>query len=163
MRNERKKQIMTLSILLVAVLVISVGFAAFSTTLKINTNAIVNPNASDFKVVFSSSENALETNPVKASPENMGEDATIENTSVPTISGIVANTKFPGDTVTYTFYVRNEGEYEAFLNSISIKEKSCTPGKGTSFSLITDACNSITTTVSVGNITTTETLTNITG
>ena len=163
MRSERKKQIMTLSILLVSVLVISVGFAAFSATLKIKPNAMVNPDASDFKVVFSSSANTLETNSVPASPENMGEPATIDNTTVPTISGIEAKTKFPGDTVTYIFYVRNEGGYEAFLNSITFRGKSCIPEEGTSLTMVDSACNSITTTVSVGSVTTTETKTNITG
>ena len=140
MRSERKKQIMTLTIFLVSVLVISVGFAAFSSTLKIKTKATVTPNSSDFKVMFSSSENTLETNPGKASPEGMGGDATIDNTLTPTISGLSASFTSPGDTVTYTFYVRNEGQYEAFLNSISFRGKNCTPGEGADVTMLDNAC-----------------------
>ena len=163
MRNEIKKQLMTLSILLAAILITSIGFAAFSSTLRIKTKTTVTPNSSDFKVVFSSSENSLETNPVKANPETLGDDAIIDNTTQPTISGL--NTYFtnPGDSVTYTFFVRNEGEYEAFLNSISFRRKTCTPEEGTNAEMVIDACNAITTTVNVGSITTAETLTDITG
>ena len=163
MRSERKKQVMTLSILVVAVLVISIGFAAFSARLRVNSSATVTPNASDFKVVFSSSENAFEINPVKASPSNMGDDATITNTPVPTISGLMAKTSAPGDSVTYTFYVRNEGKFEAFLNSVSYGGKICAPGDGTNVEMANKACDSINATVSVGSVTTSETKTDITG
>lgn len=163
MRSERKKQVITLSILLASVLVISVGFAVLSSTLKIKSNATVNPNSTDFKVVLSSNPNTLETNRVKASPEDMGSDATIDNTSIPTISGLVAKTRIPGDSVTYTFYVRNEGHYEAFLNSITYSDKICMPASETSVELMNDACDSIKAIVNVGSITTTETQTNITG
>lgn len=163
MRSERKKQIMTLSILAVAVLVISVGFAAFSSTLNIKSGASISSNASNFKVFFSSSESSLETNAIKASPSDMGEDATIDNTTVPTIRGLVAKTKFPGDSVTYTFYVRNEGQYEAFLNSITFRDKVCIPGPDATVEFVNNACDSIKTIVSVGSVTTSETKTDIKG
>ena len=163
MRSERRKQMTTLSILLVAILVISVGFAAFSATLKINSKMTVNPDNTYFKVKFSSNANTLETNAIKASPENKGSDATIDNTSVPTISGISANFTVPGDTATYTFYVRNEGRYEAFLNSITLKDKNCIEAEGTNSELAQHICDSITMSLSVGNITTSETMLDITG
>ena len=163
MRNDRKKKIMTLSILVAAVLLVSIGFAVFSATLKISSGMMVNPDESDFKVVFSSSENTLETNPVKANPASLGDDATINNTIAPTISGLTAYFTSPGDTVTYTFFVRNEGEYEAFLNSISFRGKNCIAGEGASELMVMNACNAIITTVSVGNITTTTTKRDITG
>lgn len=163
MKSERKKRTITLSILIITVLAISVGFAAYSATLKINSSMIVNPDNSRFKVLFSSSANALETNAVKANPSNMGDDATIDNTTVPTIEGLTAKFTQPGESVTYTFYVRNEGGYVSYLNSISFRGIKCIPGEGTSDALANRACNSITTTISVGNITTNETITDITG
>lgn len=163
MKSERKKRTITLSILLVAVLAISVGFAAYSATLKINSSMIVNPDDSRFKVLFSSSDNSLETNAVKASPETMGSDATIDNTTVPTISNLTAKFTKPGDSVTYTFYVRNEGGYVAHLNSISFVGKKCIAEEGTSDALAIRACTSITATISVGDVTTTSTKTDITG
>ena len=163
MRSERKKQVITLSILVVTVLAISIGFAAFSSTLKVNSGATVTPNPSNFKVVFSSNENKLETNEIKASPEGMGEDAIIDNTTVPTISGLIAKTRIPGDSATYTFYVRNEGQYEAFLNSITFRGKICIPQTGTNAEMANNACDSITAIVNVGSITTSETIIDITG
>lgn len=163
MRSGRRKQIMTLSILLVAVLVISVGFAAFSTTLKINTNAIVNPDASDFKVVFSSSANTLETNPVNPNPSNLGEAAIIDNTTIPTISGISVNFEKPGDSATYTFYVRNEGQYVAFLNSITIRDKTCIAEEGTSDEQANYTCDNIMATIGFASGATSGTWIDITG
>jgi hypothetical protein len=93
----------------------------------------------------------------------LGDPATIENGAVPTISGLNAKFTKPGDSVSYVFYVRNEGGYKAYLNSISFGGKKCTPAEGTSFEMVNNACNAITTTVSVGNIQTSETKTNITG
>ena len=53
MTNTRKKQMKTLGILLVAVIGLTVGFAAFSSSLNIKTRLSVNPNNGTFLVKFS--------------------------------------------------------------------------------------------------------------
>ena len=55
---------MTFSILAVAVLALSVGFAAFSNTLTIQSQASVAPDANTFKVVFSNKSDSEDTNDV---------------------------------------------------------------------------------------------------
>ena len=45
------------------------------------------------------------------------EDATIDNSGDPTITGLKANFTEPGQKVEYVFYSHNAGEYDAFLNS----------------------------------------------
>ena len=157
MKSERRKQVITLSILAVAVLTLSIGFAAFSSVLNIKSEATVNPDASTFGVVFSSSSSALETNAVAANPSNLGESATIVNDGNPTISGLNAKFTSPGQSVTYTFYARNVGEYKAYLNAIMFKNatggssnKVCTAGTNTTDSLVQSACNGISISVKVG-------------
>ena len=66
MKSERRKRIITMSILAVAVITLSIGFAAFSSTLTIESQAQVDPDASTFGVVFSSSNTAQETNPIQS-------------------------------------------------------------------------------------------------
>ena len=166
MRSERKKQIMTLSILLVVILVISVGFAAFSSTLRINSEAAVNPDSSTFDVKFSSSSTALETNDIKAvaTGDASGADAVIDNASNPTITNLTANFTKPGETVTYNFYVRNVGKYLAHLTSIvfdnaigALGNKECTALGQTSNELVQAACSGISVKVEVDGVTATKT------
>ena len=153
MKSQRKRQIMTLSILVVAVLVISVGFAAFSTTLRISSSATVNPDSGTFAVKFSTTKDTLTVAAVAPSSNASGLTATngvIDNSSNPTISNLSAEFKNPGDEVVYTFYARNEGEYTAYLNNINFNgAKACTAKEGATASLVSDACNGISVSVSV--------------
>ena len=156
MRNERRKQIMTLSILVVAVLVISVGFAAYSSTLRIDTDATVNPNANTFSVKFSTTQDTLTVADVVPTNYTTGITVTngkIDNSGNPTISNLTAEFKNPGDYVEYVFYARNEGEYNAYLNNINfLSQKTCEAGEGATASLVESACNSISATVTIGGI-----------
>ena len=133
MRSERRKKVMTLGILAVCVLTISIGFAAFSSTLNVKTSASVSPDASKFGVIFSSDGNSTSTTQtVNPNSSTYGDAATITNGINPVISGLNAKFTAPGDSVTYTFYAKNTGEYLAYLNYITfIGNKTCTPGNGT--------------------------------
>ena len=62
MRNRNKKLIILVA--LIAVVTISVGFAAFSSSLLIKSSLSVDPNASDFRVVFSTSDTSEVTDAV---------------------------------------------------------------------------------------------------
>ena len=59
MRNYRRKQVLTLTILLIAVFTLSIGFAAYSTSLKIKPQVSVNPDATSFSVKFSTTKDTL--------------------------------------------------------------------------------------------------------
>ena len=64
----------------------------------------------------------------------------------------------PGDEVSYTLYVVNEGAYNAYLTSINFLEnKTCTALEDTQDSLVQAACNGISATLSVAGIPYTET------
>ena len=158
---EKSSRVIAVVALCVAVVGLTLGFAAFSNTLTIESSANVKPDASTFNVDFSSSESALETNPVTAVTEPGGlttGPATISNVGSPTISGLSVEFTEPGQKATYTFYARNEGEFTAFLKSINYANvasgnspRKCTATDGATDSLVQVACDDITLSVKVGN------------
>ena len=169
MRSERRKKMIILIMLLIGVCSISVGFAAFSTTLKIKSGLAITPDSSTFSVKFSSSPTSLVANPISPSSKSTGLEATtakITNSTKPTIDGYSATFTKEGQFVTYLFYVRNTGHYTAYLNSITFNtDKTCTAKPGTDESSVNANCSNVSTktTVKVGNITTTESKLDITG
>ena len=158
---ERSSRVIAVVALCVAVVGLSLGFAAFSNSLTISSDANVKPDASTFNVDFSSSESDLATDsivPVKEPSNLVAGEATIDNSTNPTVKGLSATFTKPGDKVTYTFYARNVGEYVAYLNSINFNNvlsgstpKKCTAGEGTTDSLVQAACDDITLSVKVGS------------
>ena len=158
---ERSSRDIAVVALCVAVTGLTLGFAAFSNSLTISSSANVAPDASTFNVDFSSVNESVETGaivPVKSPDSIVATNGSIDNSSNPTVSGLSATFKEPGQKVTYTFYARNTGEYAAFLNSISFNNvssgdapKKCTAGGGTTDALVQAACDDITLSVKVGS------------
>jgi len=97
---------------------------------------------------FSSSKTSLETKEIVgviATPSTVN-PATINNSGIPTISGIGANFKAKSE-ASYEVYIRNDGEYDAYLNEIKFNNvsgkdahKICTPEEGTTQSLLDQTC-----------------------
>ena len=163
--KKKNKQITTLAILLVAVVGLSIGFAAFSNILTISSGATVTPNASTFNVDFSSSATSVVANNITPTVVGAtGTAATIDNTANPTIKNLNATFTSPGQSVKYTFYAYNAGEYEAFLTNIKYlnvtgeeSNKVCSKGANTTEALVTAACDDISVTVKADTITATGT------
>ena len=160
--KDRGSKVIAVVALCIAVVGVTLGFAAFSNTLNIKPSANVTPTGDTFNVDFSSSDSAVETNPVtpvKNPTSLVAGNATINNSgSNPEISGLTATFTEPGQDVTYTFYVHNVGEYEAFLKSITYNNEAtsssfrkCTAGSGTTDALVQAACDDITVSVKVGS------------
>ena len=101
----KKKTIMI--IMCIAILCMIVGYAAFSTALKINGTANI---ASTWQVLFTKIEEVSKTSGV-----------TIK--SAPTASGTTAtfnlDVQFPGDTIVYKITVENQGTIDAIINDIT--------------------------------------------
>ena len=173
MEKDRSSKVIAVVALLVAVIGLSVGFASFSSTLTISSSANVTPNSDTFKVVFSSNGTILTTEAVIGDVTGTGAsatNATINNDTNPTISGLAANFTEPGQKVVYTFYAHNSGEYDAFLKSVTYanvtgksESKVCTAGSGTTETLVTNACDDISVKVNVGTTNTTASTADITG
>lgn len=160
MEKDRSTKIIAIVALCVAVIGLSVGFAAFSNDLKISSSATVTPAETDFDVNFSSSNTAETVGTVSGVSGGVtgatAEDATIDNTDAPKITGLKANFTTPGQTVTYSFYAHNAGKYAAYLNAITYQNvsgetatKVCTPGTNTDSTMVEAACNGISVSVKV--------------
>ena len=171
MERDRSAKIIAIVALCVAIVGLSVGFAAFSNELTINSNATVSPNASDFDVNFSTSNTSEQDGTVSGVGTNSAtaEDATIDNSDSPTITGLKANFTEPGQKVTYSFYAQNAGKYVAYLNNVTYANvsgktatKVCTAGVNTDTTMVEAACNGISVSVKVKNDTYTGSMNSIT-
>lgn len=166
MEKDRSSKIIAVVALLVGVVGLSLGFAAFSNTLTISSGATVRPDATTFNVDFSSTKDTLATEAIEPTTTPSGLTASngaINNTGDPTITNLSVEFSAPGQSATYTFFARNEGEYDAFLNSIAFANaagadsyKKCEAtandeGNVTANAdLVAAACNAISLSVKVG-------------
>ncbi len=156
MEKNKSSKIIAIVALIVAVIGLSLGFAAFSRVLTIKSSAEVTPSESDFKVVFATSTDD-ESNTVTGTPNGSGvtaDNATINETE---ITGLKAKFTKPGQSVTYTFKAKNVSNYDAYLESITFANAAdgtkpivCKAGTSTSNDLVTKACEGIQVTVTVG-------------
>ena len=177
MEKNRSTKILIVVILLLAVLCVSVGFAAFSQNLTIKSKATVSPT-NNMYIYFASQNTKVNGNivadPVSASPAQYDDDngtpvehkAIIDNTYAasqsPKITELRADFTEPGQSVTYSFYVYNAWEYDAYLKNINIDStKTCAAKSGTlsadattaaaQQAKIDAACQGISISIAVGN------------
>ena len=147
MEHRRQHKLLMLLALFVSIVSLSVGFAAFSTTLNISSNASVNPNSSEFSVKFSTSSDILNVGHVRPSINynNLtATNGTINNTTNPTLSNLSTTFTKVGQYIEYKLYAINTGKYKAYLNAINfIGETKCEAVGNTSETLVSDACDSI--------------------
>lgn len=161
MEKDRNTKIVALSALFIAVVGLTVGFAAFSSTLRISSSAQVTVDASNFDVNFSTvstTETEGTVTPTVTGVGTTGAGATISNAgTAPSITGLKANFTQPGQTVKYSFYTHNNGQLTAYLKSVTYGNvtgqsvtKKCTALTGTSRALVDAACDGITIKTTVG-------------
>ena len=120
----KNKQGITIAALIVAIVGLSIGFAAFSNTLTISSSASVNPSDENFIVQFSkySDSDATGTlNPITptALTSDYGENGLIPDSNKKKLQDLHATFTAPGQSVTYELYVRNTGAYVAYLKELS--------------------------------------------
>lgn len=170
MRDNKTYRNISIIALVLGIIGVTLGYAAFSITLTISSSAAVKPDGSNFDVDFSSSASSVQTNPVtptlnKTVTNFTATNGTINNTNDPVITNLSATFTEPGQSATYSFYAYNAGEYLAYLNSVVFQgTKTCTAKSGTSQALVDTACNGINLSVKVGSESaTTTSIANITG
>ena len=118
MNNERQKNIV-LAVLLVAVVTLTIAYAALSATLNVNGTAIVKGNQNNWKVEFvktADDSDAAHMTCVPTGHATVGTQPTINSTS---FSGLVANFQAPGDTVVCKWNVENNGSINASLGTFT--------------------------------------------
>ena len=170
----KNKQGITIAALIIAIVGLSIGFAAFSNTLNISSSATVTPDENTFNVVFSSSSSGVATDSVVPAKNTAASEANISTTNG-TISGrsltnLSAEFTAPGQSVTYetNLYVYNAGQLQAQLTGIVFNNatgfeqgetatyKRCVAsqvqneGEEATPSLVEAACNGISISVTVG-------------
>ncbi|MBQ2910090.1 MAG: hypothetical protein IJE53_04735 [Bacilli bacterium] len=122
MRKDRKIQMLSIVALVLAITGMSLGFAAFSSTLSISSSATVTPNSDDFSITFlgldENGEYTSESSIYPISENNIsGNIATISNGKVPTISNMKASFTEPGQSVIYSYKNLNTGLYNIYMKS----------------------------------------------
>lgn len=101
----RDKKNILIGALLFAVIALSVGYAAFATTLTINGSATID------------GEWDVEITGITSSPTGTGTNKT-EPSYTKTTASFSASLMAPGDAMTYTITVENKGTIDAKLDSI---------------------------------------------
>ena len=142
MGHEKRTKVIAILALIVAVLGLSVGFSAYSKALNIqNVQATVQGNPANFSVVFSTSSTSISNGSVHSNAcgpnAQGGASATINGTTISNLSGTFTG----AGEVNYVFYAYNNGSIPAYLTGITIGDKTCTGGSGTSKELVDAACN----------------------
>ena len=128
MERKRGQIVAVVIALVVAVVSLGVAFAAFSTTLTIGGTATV--QATTWDVFFASASNGNKPSSASALPtanvSKTGTGANVSNSLSASAFQWTATLKTPGDSVTYTFYARNAGDYNAKVRETLAPTLTCT-------------------------------------
>ena len=165
MKNEKQSKLIVILALCVSVIGLAIGFAAFSNTLTISSSATVAPDASDFKIKAYGLVDpypSINVNNIKLySSDKISDpifyDRGIDDDNIPSasvasisdngshvhISNIAANFTGHRQQVDYYFAIKNEGEYDAYLDLKNIEWPNfvCVARPGTSQNLVDKACS----------------------
>lgn len=134
MEKERGFRIIAVIALMVAVVGLTIGYAAYSSTLRINGTANVDPSSWNVKFAYKTGDSLVAATTGKAVVTTQ---ATLSDTQV---SGFNATLKAPGDSITYNFVVTNAGSLDAKLSTFTMGNISCAPA---SESATTEEANAI--------------------
>ncbi len=163
MEKDRRARVIAIAALLVGVVGLSLGFAAFSNTLTIKSSAEVKVDNSVFNVDFSKVSASVQDgtvtptlSPATGEPAAFaGGAATIDNSGsgVAVIKDLKATFVKPGESVTYNFYTKNAGALKAYLTNVAFATptKTCTAKTGTTQTLVDSACQGISLTLTLGS------------
>ena len=134
--NGREMKILVVAALIISIVAIGIGFAAFSETLTINGNASV--QTSSWKVKFSELGTAQKTGTAAEVTAPTLSDTTIETYNV--------TFRTPGDSVSYKIKVSNTGSYNAKITTATIPVPTCTgkSGEATAEADATKVCDKLT-------------------
>lgn len=127
MEKQRQIKILSIVALVLAISAMTLGFAAFSTTLSISSSATVTPSSEAFKVVFSAVSNDIINSNTIGNCVGVPTTGTSGGSSISS-SGCIGETEFkkavaefsaPGQEVGFIFYVHNVGKYDAYLKNVT--------------------------------------------
>ena len=116
--------------LMVAIVGLSLGFAALNSTLTITSKATVTVPDAAWKVGLSNVNNDIPTDSPTVTGSNSNGSLTLAANAMSIAQTTNANasleTNESGSSVTYDFFVVNKGDLDAYLNNIQIGSLTCT-------------------------------------
>ncbi len=131
-KNKDNSKISLITLLIVSCVALSIGYSALSTTLKIN--GVANVDGMSFKIEFQNlSEASLTGSAVKITDPVISEDKT-------ELKSYNVNFLEPGDSISYTFQIANNGTINAKLSEI-VKDTISCEGYGNGEQATKDATN----------------------
>ncbi len=139
MMERNNGKIIAIVALVVAVIGLSLGFAAFSTNLQIASEATVTPGSSNWKVGFGTSNSAIVTSQTTKTSTNANATGTLNVTQYTLSQNTNATLNFTDKTsVVYELYIVNEGTARAYLDNVTFSTPivSCTSVPASASSLI---------------------------
>ena len=128
---ESKHKNALIGALLAVVFVMAVGYAAFAQTLQINGTATITDASQNWNVHFDTdqtTENAVATNTgLGGTNAPSGTIGYADDDHTATVNATLIQ---PGDSVTFTLKILNEGDLTANLNSFTVAADSASESKG---------------------------------
>lgn len=124
MEKERGAKVIAIVALLIAVVGLTVGYAAYSSTLNINGTANVDPASWKVNFGYKTGDSLTGTTTGHAT------ETTAPTLADTTISGFDVTLKAPGDSVTYNFLIKNSGTLNAELANFTMGTLTCAPNEG---------------------------------
>lgn len=136
--KNRSFKIIAIAALLVAIIGLSIGYAAYTESLKISGTVAARASSNAWDVHF---ENISSASFTGIANEMVSPDLTST-----VISKFEVNFFAPGDSVSYTFDVANKGLLDAELTSLSMGSLSCAPSTNSTATQdeATALCNDLT-------------------
>ena len=128
MEKERGAKVIAIVALLIAVVGLTVGYAAYSSTLTINGTANVDPASWKVNFGYKTGDSLTGTKTGHAT------ETTAPTLADTTISGFDVTLKAPGDSVTYNFLIKNSGTLNARLANFTMGTLTCAPNEGSNIS-----------------------------
>jgi len=127
-KNTRTKNIL-LVVLLVAVLTLSISYAALSQYLYINSSAVIGSASTSWNVAFT----AVSCDEIGYAKVTTPFNSPSAQAPATTLSGLVATLKAPGDSVVCDITIKNQGAIDATLSTFTLNAGTVTyTGTGSS-------------------------------
>jgi len=153
--NNRYSKYLAIIALLISVVGVSLGFAAFSNTVQIKATADVTPDQTQYEGGILSTDPSDPEDGTVTPTTTGGATADPATLTKDGIENIHVTFTEPGQSATYSFYGYNNSAFVSYLNDVTFGSKSCAAkpnanGSTTTDAYVQEACDDIVMYISVG-------------
>ena len=141
MVKQKNSQLLIIGILSVTIMLMTIGFAAYASTLTINGNVTVNP--SKWSVHYVTTSYAESTGSAAASAHNLTDTAATYTVTLDK----------PGDFYEFTANIINDGTFDADLSSITLSSLTAAQQKYLTYTLTYNGTDYTTTNSAISGVT----------